>query len=338
MVRPIIVDCAADRLDLKEAALYGELQPFGFILFARHCLEPAQVRGLVAALHQAVGRAAPVLIDQEGGRVARLCPPHWRRPPPAAAFADLWLRDPEAAVRAAYLNSRLIAGDLAPLGVTVDCLPVLDLKFHGAHHIIGDRAYGERPEPVIALGRAAAEGLMAGGVLPVVKHIPGHGRAAADSHLELPHVAAPAEALRRLDFPPFAALADLPIAMTAHITYEAFDPTTPATWSRRVIGEVIRGEIGFAGVLLSDDVSMKALSGPLAERARRSLDAGCDIALLCNASFEERRAVLEGVADLPAGDFDRLNRLMQPPAADTVDVAAAGDELERLLSVPKERP
>jgi len=280
MVRPIILDCAADRLDLKEAALYRDLQPFGFILFARHCLEPSQVRGLVDALHQAVGRPAPVLIDQEGGRVARLCPPHWRRPPPAVAFADLWQRDPEAAARAAYLNSRLIASDLQPLGVTVDCLPVLDLKFHGAHHIIGDRAYGERPEPVIALGRAAAEGLMAGGVLPVVKHIPGHGRAAADSHLELPHVAAPAEALRRLDFAPFAALANLPIAMTAHITYEAFDPTTPATWSQRVIGDVIRGEIGFAGALLSDDVSMKALSGPMAERARRSLDAGCDLALL----------------------------------------------------------
>ncbi len=338
MVRPIILDCAADRLEPEEAALYGELQPFGFILFARHCLEPSQVRDLVAALHQAVGRAAPVLIDQEGGRVARLCPPHWRRPPPAAAFADLWERDPEAAARAAYLNSRLIAADLEPLGVTVDCLPVLDLKFHGAHHIIGDRAYGERPEPVIALGRAAADGLMAGGVLPVIKHIPGHGRAAADSHLELPHVAAPAEALRRLDFPPFAALADLPIAMTAHITYEAFDPTTPATWSRRIVGDIIRGEIGFAGVLLSDDISMKALAGPMAERARRSLDAGCDIALLCNASFEERRSVLEGVDDLSAMDFDRLDRLMTPPPADTIDVTAVMDELERLLPMTEGRP
>lgn len=335
MTRPIIVDCTGPTLSADERTLYRDHAPFGFILFARHCLTPEQVTALVDELRDTVGWAAPVLIDQEGGRVARLCPPHWRRPPAAAAFAALWELDEEAAARAAWINGRLIAAELRPLGVTVDCLPVLDLRFPGAHQIIGDRAYGEKPEPVIALGRAAAEGLLAGGVVPVIKHIPGHGRAAADSHLELPRVTAPLDALRRLDFAPFAALADLPAAMTAHILYDALDPDTPATWSRAVVGNTIRDEIGFKGALMSDDITMKALDGPLPERAKRSLDAGCDLVLLCNADFADRREVLAATPPLQAGAFQRLSASLTPSSPQPADLTALAAELDRLLA-PKE--
>lgn len=329
--RPIILDCEGARLTADEAALFRDYNPLGFILFARHVESPDQVRALIADLWQAVGRAAPILIDQEGGRVARLRPPHWPEFPAAARFGDLAAQDMDAACRAVWLNSRLMAEDLSALGITVDCLPVLDLRLPGAHLIIGDRAYGSTPEPVIRLGRAAAEGLMAGGVLPVIKHIPGHGRAAVDSHLELPRVDAARAELEAADFAPFKALKDLPIAMTAHVTYTALDPNRPATLSPTVIHDVIRRDIGFGGALLSDDITMKALNGPLPELAKASLAAGCDALLLCNASLADREAVLQAVP--PAGRYLRrhLERRFSPPPRRQFDDAEARIELAALL-------
>ncbi|MDA5193316.1 beta-N-acetylhexosaminidase [Govanella unica] len=332
MPKPIIVDCTGERLTAEERALYRDLNPYGFILFGRHTSTPEQVRALVADLWEAVQRPASVFIDQEGGRVARLGAPHWRRPPAAWCFAELAARDPEAAVRAVWLNSRLIAADLTALGITVDCLPVLDLRLPGAHDIIGNRAYGATPEAVVTLARAAAEGLMAGGVLPVAKHIPGHGRAESDSHHELPVVTASLDELRRTDFRPFAELNRLPIAMTAHITYTAIDPDRPATLSPRVINDIIRGEIGFRGVLVSDDLTMKALKGALPDLALETMAAGCDLALLCNASFEDRRAVLETVDDISALSLKAINRYMVPRPAARCAVAELTAELDDLMA------
>jgi beta-N-acetylhexosaminidase len=315
-----------------ERALFRALPPFGFILFQRNCQSPAQVRRLTAEMRSVTGRSdVPILIDQEGGRVARLKPPHWAAYPPAAAFGRLAAVDGTAAKNAARLNARLIADELASLGINVDCLPLLDLVFPGAHNIIGDRAYGGAADLVAALGRATCEGLMAGGVVPVIKHIPGHGRASVDSHVALPRVDAPLKALKAADFKPFADLNDMPVAMTAHVTYTAIDPENPATTSARVIG-VIRRDIGFEGLLLSDDISMQALEGSLEARARASLTAGCDILLHCNGSLDERRRVLEAVPEMGAGEFKRLSRLMTPRSAEAgFDRAAAAAELERLF-------
>ena len=278
----------------------------GFILFQRNCETPDQVRALLAELREAVGRGdAPVLIDQEGGRVARLKPPHWPAYPAAAALAALGGERAREAVR---LGARLIADDLAALGITVDCLPVLDIPVPGSDAVIGDRAYGDRPEPVAALGRAACEGLLAGGVLPVLKHIPGHGRGAVDSHLALPRVEAPRAVLEESDFAPFRDLADMPLAMTAHIVYTAFDAERPATLSRRVIDEAIRAGIGFDGLLLTDDLSMRALGGSFAGRAAGALEAGCDLVLHCNGEMAEMTEVAGAVAPLSPAARARLDR------------------------------
>jgi beta-N-acetylhexosaminidase len=261
-------------------------------LFGRNVADPGQVKSLVAALRETVGDAsAPVLIDQEGGRVARLKPPHWKERPTAQRFAELHNTASEEAREAAYLNARLIAEDLTSLGINVDCLPVLDVPVEGAHDIIGDRAYGRDPSVIIDLGRAVIEGMIEGGVLPVMKHIPGHGRAGADSHLALPRVSATAEELSASDFVTFRSLAHCPLAMTAHVVYEAIDAQRPATTSPKVIRDVIRGEIGFDGLLMSDDLSMQALSGSLDHRAKASLFAGCDVVLHCNGSMAEMREI-----------------------------------------------
>jgi beta-N-acetylhexosaminidase len=294
-----IFGCAGPALTDAEAAFFGESQPWGFILFGRNIVSPDQVRALVAALRASVGRTdAPVLIDQEGGRVARLAPPHWRRYPPARAFADLARDDPALACEMAWLGARLIARDLHDLGITVDCAPVLDVPAPGAHDVIGDRAYGESADTVALLAGVAAEGLMAGAVVPVIKHIPGHGRAAADSHLHLPVVTADLADLEAVDFQPFRVLADAPMAMTAHVIYAAVDPTRPATISPVVIDEVIRGSIGFSGLLMSDDLSMQALSGSFARRTRDSLDAGCDLVLHCNGDPSEMAEVAAAAGQL----------------------------------------
>lgn len=292
MTGATIFGCAGPALTKAEAAFFGESQPWGFILFGRNVVSPDQVRALVAALRACVGRPeTPVLIDQEGGRVARLGPPHWPRYPPARAFADLARDDAPLACEMAWLGARLIAHDLHDLGITVDCAPVLDVPAPGAHDVIGDRAYGQTADAVALLAGVAAEGLRAGAVVPVIKHIPGHGRAIADSHLQLPVVTADLADLEAVDFQPFRALADAPMAMTAHVVYAAIDPTRPATVSPVVIEEVIRGRIGFSGLLMSDDISMQALSGSFARRARDSLDAGCDLVLHCNGDPSEMAEV-----------------------------------------------
>jgi beta-N-acetylhexosaminidase len=302
--RAMILGCAGTALTPEEQAFFREADPLGFILFQRNCSDPDQLRRLVAALRETVGRDdAPVLIDQEGGRVARLRPPHWPAYPSAARIATLGA-DAEAAAR---VVTRLIADDLARLGITVDCLPVLDLPVPGADAIIGDRAYGTVPERVAALGRAACEGLLAGGVLPVVKHMPGHGRATVDSHLACPVVGTARDELAAHDFAPFRALSDMNWAMTAHIVYSAIDPMRPATLSPTVIAEVIRGEVGFAGVLVSDDLSMQALGGSIGERAAGALAAGCDVVLHCNGRLDEMRAVAAAAGPLGATAADRVS-------------------------------
>ncbi len=298
MIQAGIFGCAGLRLTAEERAFFRDTDPLGFILFARNLEAPDQVRALTAEMRACLGRAAPILIDQEGGRVARLKAPHWRHPPPARRFGELAERDPESAKRAVFLNHRLIAADLADLGIDVDCAPLVDLFFADAHAVIGDRAYGGDPDLVAELGRAAAEGLLAGGVTPIVKHIPGHGRANLDSHLALPRVATRREILAMSDFRPFRLLNDMPWAMTAHIVYEAIDPELPATLSPRLIRDVLRGEIGFSGLLVSDDVSMRALSGDLTDLTRRILAAPCDLVLHCNGDLGEMRQVAAGLAPL----------------------------------------
>jgi beta-N-acetylhexosaminidase len=286
--RAAIFGCAGPDLAPDERAFFRDSNPLGFILFARNVDTPERTRRLVEDLRSCVARAeAPVLVDQEGGRVARLRPPHWRKAPPARLLGELYARNPELGLEAAKLNSRLLAADLASIGADVDCLPVLDIAFPETHAVIGDRAYASQPEPVAALGRAAAEGLVAQGVTPVIKHIPGHGRATVDSHDRLPTVSASREVLERTDFLPFKLLSDLPWAMTGHLLFKAVDPKAAITVSAGGVKDVIRGHIGFDGLLLSDDLSMQALGGSLGDRAAKALAAGCDIALHCNGRMDE---------------------------------------------------
>jgi beta-N-acetylhexosaminidase len=320
-----ITGLAGPTLTAGEAALLKAAQPCGIILFQRNIGEPEQVRQLVEAARTAVGAADfLVLIDQEGGRVQRLRPPHWRNRPAAARYGAAHALNPEAAVRAARSAAGLAARELVALGINTSCAPVLDVPVPGGHDVIGDRAYGGTPERVIALGRAVAEGLLAGGVLPVIKHIPGHGRATKDSHRELPTVAASRAELEGSDFRPFRALAHLPAAMTAHVVFAAIDPAAPASISERVTSEVMRGFIGFDGLLMSDDLGMSALTGSMPERAQAVLRAGSDLALLCGGDVAEMEAVaavvppLEGVA---RARFERACAAIGPPQA--LDVAEA---------------
>lgn len=296
MIKPVIFGCDGLVLSAAERAFFRDADPLGFILFGRNCETSDQIRRLVADLRESVGRGdAPVLIDQEGGRVARLKPPHFPAYPAAAAIAALGgLR----ARAAAWLAARLIADDLGQLGITVDCAPVLDVPVSGADPVIGDRAWGGSPTQVAENGLAVCDGLMAGGVLPVIKHIPGHGRATVDSHRALPVVATPRAALDSTDFAPFRALAGMPWAMTAHVLYTAIDPDRPATLSPRVIAEAIRAGIGFDGVLLSDDLSMAALGGKIEARAGDALKAGCDLVLHCNGIFGEMQAIAAAIGPM----------------------------------------
>lgn len=310
-MKPLIFGAKGHRLSNQEASFFAEHRPAGFILFRRNVDTPDQVRALVEEMKRAADNPdALVLIDQEGGRVARLRPPHWREYPRAAAYGALWPIDPDLAGEAAYLGARLIADDLIQLGINVDCLPVLDVPVPGADNIIGDRAYGTSPEIVMALGRAAADGLMDGGVMPIIKHIPGHGRAMADSHLALPVVEASRTALRGHDFPPFRALGDMPLAMTAHVIFTAYDRDNPATTSETVIRDVIRGEMGFDGVLMCDDLSMKALSGSFSGRRDAALAQGCDLVLHCNGEMEEMEPIAQGCPGIAASAALRLERVV----------------------------
>lgn len=333
--RALSLGCAATELGLEEWSFFQDVDPWGFILFKRNVDSPEQVTALTAALRATVGRAdAPILIDQEGGRVQRIGPPHWPAYPPGRTFGRRGAEDALVARAVTWLGARLIAHDLRTVGITVDCLPVLDVPVSGSHDIIGDRSYGEDPRTVSIFGRAAAEGLLAGGVLPVIKHMPGHGRAVADSHEQLPVVEASREDLQAHDFPPFRALADMPLAMTAHVVYAAIDALNPATTSRRVMAEVVRGYIGYDGLVMSDDLSMNALSGGFRERAEAVFAAGCDVALHCNGRMEEMRPVADAAPAL-AGDALRradvaLGRLRHTP--EPFDPAEARARLEAELA------
>jgi len=324
--RAFITAIAGLELTDAERAFMRAERPWGFILFKRNIADPNQVRALTAALRATVGRPdAPILIDQEGGRVARLGAPHWAKYPPGRAYGELVANDPLVAREITRLGARLIAHDLTSLGINVDCVPVLDVPDPQGHEIIGDRAYGDTPQQVATLGRAAAEGLLAGGVLPIIKHIPGHGRAMADSHLELPVVKAKLAELDARDFAPFRVLSDMPMAMTAHVVYTAIDRSRPATTSKKAIKKIIRESIGFDGLLMSDDLSMKALSGDFRQRAKDSLAAGCDVVLHCNGDMAEMKAVMSGVGKLSREARRRvqavMGRLVKVP--EPLDVAEA---------------
>ncbi len=334
MPRAAVFGCAGERLSPEEREFFARTAPLGFILFARNCRSRQQVRRLVEDLRAAVDRAdAPVLIDQEGGRVARLRPPEWRAAPAAAVFGHLATRNPEAARRATELNARLLAAELVELGITVNCLPLLDLPVAGSHDVIGDRAFGGDAELVADLGAAVCRGLLAGGVLPVIKHLPGHGRAGVDSHHDLPVVDTPRMLLEETDFAPFRALAAAPLGMTAHVVYTALDPERPATTSLTVIDDVIRGSIGFQGLLFSDDLSMSALAGGLGERTASALAAGCDVALHCNGRANEMAAVAKAVGPLEGAAAERwmaARARLEPPSP--FEAEAALSELQALLS------
>jgi beta-N-acetylhexosaminidase len=332
--RAFIAGCTGLRLTPDERAFYRDADPWGFILFKRNVADPGQVAALTAELRASVGRHAPILVDQEGGRVQRLGPPNWPPYPAARRFGAMAANDPLVRRELVRLGARLMARDLLALGIDVDCLPVLDVPVAGAHDVIGDRAYGVDPDTIAVLGRAAAEGLLAGGVLPVMKHVPGHGRAMADSHKALPVVDASLDDLRRRDFVPFAVNADMPAAMSAHVVFTALDPGRPATTSRKVVRGVIRGEIGFDGLLMSDDLSMHALTGPFRARAEAVVAAGCDLVLHCNGVMEEMCAVAEGAPELRGRARRRaeaaLARIRHRP--EPFDVTEARSRLDAALA------
>ena len=328
MPRAFITGLSGLTISTEERAFLRESNPWGLILFARNVQIPQQVADLVAEFRKIVGRAdAPVLIDQEGGRVQRLGPPHWPKYPSGVAFKGLYDANQGLALATLKLGTTLIGSDLAALGITVDCLPVADIPVAGADSVIGDRAYGDTAEAVAALAGAAAEGLMEAGVLPVLKHIPGHGRATADSHKALPVVDTDRNTLERTDFAPFRALAYLPMAMTAHVVFTAYDARLPATTSRTMIDQVIRGLIGFNGLLMSDDVSMEALTGTLGDRTAAALAAGCDVALHCNGKMNEMREVAANAPELSGAARDRAEKARaarrKPKPFDVVQARAA---------------
>jgi beta-N-acetylhexosaminidase len=309
--KTLILGCAGKSLTREEVSFYRGEAPWAFILFARNIAEPEQIRDLVAHMRDCVGRDdALVFVDQEGGRVQRLRPPLAPNYPAAGSIGEFYRKDEEAGMRAAWLLGRLHAFDLMSYGITADCLPVLDVPVEGASDVIGARAYSKEPSIVADLGRASAEGLMAGGLLPVMKHIPGHGRATADTHFELPTVTTSLKQLRAHDFVPFKSLNDLPMAMTAHVIYRDVDPANPATTSGKVVEEIIRGEIGFDGVLISDDVSMKALSGDFQTKAASILAAGVDMVLHCNGDMDEMRAVASRARPLGGARLERTKRAL----------------------------
>ena len=335
MTRALIIGVSGLELTEQEKAYCQEINPWGLILFHRNIDNPQQVRQLTENFRTCVGRPdAPVLVDQEGGRVQRLSKPHWPVYPAGETYAKIAGKNPEIAKKAAYLGGFLIGIDLISVGITVDCLPVLDIPVAGAHDVIGDRAYGRDTATVSLLGRAAADGLMAAGVIPIMKHIPGHGRAGVDSHHDLPIVDAPLAALQT-DFAPFRTNADLPMAMTAHVVYAGLDADHPATTSKTVIDQIIRGTIGFDGLLMGDDVSMQALKGPIEDRATASLAAGCDVVLHCNGQFQEMQALAAVVPELSGKALQRAEKALLSfkksyPQRDLVD---ARSEFASLLAL-----
>jgi beta-N-acetylhexosaminidase len=331
-MRAFITGLSGPMLTAAERRFVDEADPWGLILFKRNVTTPEALRRLVGEFRASLGRQAPVLIDQEGGRVQRLGPPHWPSYPPGAAYGAAFDRDPDAGLRAARLGARLIASDLSELGIDVDCAPVADVPAAGADPVIGDRAYGTDPAKVAALAGAFAAGLIEGGVLPVLKHLPGHGRATADSHQRLPVVAADPTVLDATDFAAFRPLCGLPLGMTAHVVFSAIDPVAPATTSANIVRDVIRDSIGFSGLLMSDDVSMGALSGSLSERSKAAIAAGCDMVLHCNGLMPEMIDVASAVPALAGEAARRAEAALaarRDPAA--LDLAASRAELAKLL-------
>ncbi len=323
--RAVIFGCAGLRLTDAERALFARAQPWGAILFGRNIETPEQVTALTSELRDATGRDLPILIDQEGGRVQRLRPPHWRDWMPAL---DQCARAPAQAM---HLRGQIIAGELRALGIDVNCAPLADIARPETHAILRNRCYGTTLETVVANARAMAEGLLAGGVLPVLKHIPGHGRATLDSHLALPVVETPHAELSETDFAAFAALSALPLGMTAHLVFRAIDSDCPATLSQRMIG-LIRDEIGFGGLLMTDDISMQALSGPVTARAGAALAAGCDLVLHCNGDLAEMTALAEICPVLQGDAMARSDRaLAMRPATQETDLAALVDAYQKFV-------
>lgn len=322
-----ILGCSGLRLTDQERDFFRDFSPFGFIVFARNIRDPEQVRALCDDLRQAAGHDAPIFVDQEGGRVERFTPPHWRSWPPAR---DDVTRAGNSAARAMWLRYRIIAAELRAVGVDGNCAPLADVATTVTHPILANRCYGEDPATVADIARAVAEGCLAGGVLPVLKHIPGHGRPDADSHLELPRTDAARADLDACDFGAFRTLADLPLGMTAHVVYSAVDASRPATTSPRVI-QVIRSDIGFDGLLMTDDLSMQALSGSLADRTEASLSAGCDIALHCNGALAEMQAVAQAAGALSGAAARRAEAALaarkRPESIDIADLIAEYDAL-----------
>jgi beta-N-acetylhexosaminidase len=334
MSKAFIIGLSGPRLTNAERDFIRAERPWGFILFRRNIETPAQVAALTAEARHVLGEPdAPILVDQEGGRVQRFRPPHWPLYPAGAAFGQLHDLDPAAGLKAARLSARLIADDLTQVGVNVDCLPLADVPVAGADDVIGDRAYGEEPTKVAAIARAVTEGLEQGGILPILKHIPGHGRATADSHLKLPVVDTPKNELERIDFAAFKPLADLPMAMTAHVVFSAIDPAHPATTSATMIERVIRGLIGFQGLLMSDDVGMHALAGSFAERTRGLLAAGCDMVLHCSGVMDEMREIARETPELSGKALARANAALasRKAPAKPFDRVAARAELDELI-------
>ncbi|MEO0749534.1 MAG: beta-N-acetylhexosaminidase [Pseudomonadota bacterium] len=318
-----ILDATGTRLSAEEKAFFAQANPFGFILFARNIENPDQVRALTSEMREAVGRDAPILIDQEGGRVQRMRAPHWREWAPAR---EEIARSGAHAEEVMYLRSRIMAYELREAGVDTNCAPVVDVICPDTHEFLTHRCYGDDPARVAQIGRAVADGLMAGGVLPVVKHMPGHGRGTVDSHFALPQTGASVEDLTRTDFAPFKALNDLPMGMTGHVVFSAMDDK-PATLSPTVMSH-IRDEIGFDGLIMTDDITMKALDLGLDEIARGSLEAGCDVVLLCNAALEDRRRVADAsgqMSDAAQARAERALAARKPP--DEVDILALDAKL-----------
>jgi beta-N-acetylhexosaminidase len=330
--RAFITGVSGPELSAAERAFIRRERPWGFILFKRNIETTSQVSHLVRELRDGVDNPdAPVLIDQEGGRVQRLGPPHWPVYPPGALFGALYDIDRALGLSAARLSARLIAADLTEVGISVDCLPLADVPVPGADAVIGNRAYGTEPAKVAAIARAVTEGLQQGGILPVLKHIPGHGRATADTHFRLPLVDTPRAELERTDFAAFQALADLPMAMTAHVVFSALDPAHPATTSATIVAQVIRGVIGFQGLLMSDDVSMNALAGSIAERTRAIFSAGCDVVLHCNGKLDEMADVARNTPELSGEALQRAKRaLASRKASQPFDRIRARAELDAL--------
>ncbi len=325
----VILGCEGLTLSADERAFFRAANPWGFILFARNLKKRSQIRKLTQALREAVGREAPIFIDQEGGRVQRLGPPRWRG---WMAPLDQMQAAGDNAARAMWLRYRLIADELRAIGIDGNCAPMADIAEEATHPFLKNRCYGTDPAIVAEAAGAVADGLLAGGVLPVLKHIPGHGRAVADSHLDLPHLDAARADLAGHDFAPFRHLADLPLAMTAHIVYRAIDLKHPATLSRAVI-RAIRDDIGFAGLLMTDDISMKALTGSLADLSRASLAAGCDVILHCNGDLAEMEEVVAASGRLSAAGQQRADAaLARRKRPESVDIPALEAELEALLA------